>query len=118
MTLLSLTISLDECRSPGADSAESGSGGCAMRSLVLILCAFATGFPASADNTIRSGANAEPPATLLERALDLVVTGQESRPTGQCIFTCGDQMVTLRRCPDGDCPAYDCRTGVASCSSR
>ena len=89
-----------------------------MRSLLLIVCAFATDFPAGADNTPNVDTTLEPPATLLERALDLSATDQDSRPTGQCIFACGDQMVTLKRCPDGDCPEYDCRTGVANCSSR
>lgn len=59
-----------------------------------------------------------PARSLLERAVDAPVLMQEVRPTGQCIYVCGDRQIVLRRCPDGDCPEYDCQTGAATCRSR
>ena len=56
--------------------------------------------------------------TLLERALQQPADGRERRPTGQCIVACDDRQVTLKRCADGDCPQFDCKTGVSNCGAR
>jgi hypothetical protein len=88
-----------------------------MRSLLLIVCAFAilaptsVAAPGSAPDSQRS-------AALLDRALGLTADERELPPTGQCIVSCEDRMFALKRCPDGECPAFDCRSGVASCSGR
>lgn len=74
------------------------------------LCAQADGLYAVTDRTRH--------ATLRERALETSFAQFETRPTGQCIYTCDDRMITLKRCPDGECPEYDCKTGQATCRSR
>jgi hypothetical protein len=56
--------------------------------------------------------------SLRYRALGTAATLSSGRPTGQCIYTCDDRMITLKRCPDGECPEYDCKTGQATCRSR
>ncbi len=62
--------------------------------------------------------HANPTSKLLSRALGLSAEDRETRPTGQCIATCDDRMITLRRCPDGECPDYDCRSDYANCGVR
>jgi hypothetical protein len=84
-----------------------------MLSLALVLITF----PTAADMPIeRNPRDAVP--TLLEKALNAPFAAQESRPTGQCIYACGDRQIILRRCPDGDCPESDCQTASATCRSR
>ncbi|MGE0467387.1 MAG: hypothetical protein AB7P44_13180 [Steroidobacteraceae bacterium] len=59
-----------------------------------------------------------PRESLRQRALGATATLSSGRPTGQCIYACDDRMITLKRCPDGECPEYDCKTGEATCRSR
>lgn len=56
--------------------------------------------------------------SLRQRALGPSATTTSERPIGQCIYVCGDRQIILRRCPDGDCPEYDCQTGTVNCGSR
>jgi hypothetical protein len=56
--------------------------------------------------------------SLRQRALGSATTLSSGQPTGQCIYACDDRMVTLKRCPNGECPEYDCKTGEATCRSR
>jgi hypothetical protein len=59
-----------------------------------------------------------PGESLRQRALGPVATLSSGRPTGQCIYTCDDRVITLKRCPDGECPEYDCQTGTTNCGRR
>lgn len=88
-----------------------------MRTCSLALLAIVLSFP------VEAAAPGVPAGTsmslsLRARALNLALADPAARPTGQCIFTCGDQMVKVARCASGDCPDYDCKTGVASCPTR
>jgi len=90
-----------------------------MSKLLMVLCAVWAIASASAA-TFAGGAqtNQSNSASLRERALGLAADSREDRPTGQCIVSCEDRLITLRRCPDGECPDYDCRTGHANCGAR
>jgi hypothetical protein len=71
--------------------------------------------------TAATGPNGAAPGdsrTLLERALQQPSDSRAARPSGQCIVACDDRQVTLKRCADGDCPAFDCKTGVIHCGAR
>jgi len=87
-----------------------------MRKGMLLLVCMAIALASKADAPTESEWITHP-LSLLERALDLPFSGQD-RPTGQCIYACGDRQILLRRCADGDCPEYDCQTGTATCRSR
>lgn len=88
-----------------------------MQRLLLIVCALvinaSTSVAAPQSVTDSMGS-----VSLLDRALGLAADQRELRPTGQCIVSCGDRMITLKRCPDGDCPEFDCRSGHANCAAR
>jgi hypothetical protein len=85
-----------------------------MRSFVmaflLVMCSFAV----RADAPHISLQTMSP--TLLQRALQESESDQPARSIGQCLFACGDRIIEVDLCPTGDCPAYDCRTGLAACS--
>lgn len=87
-----------------------------MRSFV-VLCLLAA-FTATNANPVRGILRSDSANTLLSRALGLSAENRETRPTGQCIVTCDDRMIALKRCPDGECPDYDCRSGYANCGVR
>jgi len=56
--------------------------------------------------------------TLLERALAERESDKVARPVGSCIYFCGDQVVEAERCPDGDCPAFDCHSRSNTCETK
>lgn len=87
-----------------------------MHIVPLVVYAIATFAVASMSDF--AGANPSQHTTLLERAVGHSTFQRETRPTGQCIVSCDGRMIALKRCPDGDCPKFDCRTGALSCSSR
>ncbi len=86
-----------------------------MQKLLVVMYALGAITSASAESTADVTL---PNPSLLERALALADEGRDSRPTGQCIVTCEDRLITLKRCPDGACPDYDCRTGYVNCGIR
>ena len=88
-----------------------------MHKLLVVSCLLAAMSSASAMPASDS-LHSDPMNTLLNRALGLDAESRETRPAGQCIVSCGERMVTLKRCPDGDCPQFDCNTGYASCGAR
>jgi hypothetical protein len=90
-----------------------------MGKLLVVVCAILTVVAASAASPASERTSSSTnPLSLRERALGLVDQDREVRPTGQCIATCDDRLVTLKRCPDGECPDYDCRSGYVNCGSR
>lgn len=84
-----------------------------MLSLALVVVTLPTVADAPGARMLR-----DPAATLLERALGTALAAPDTHPTGECIYACGDRQIILKRCPDGDCPEYDCQTGAASCRRR
>ncbi len=59
-----------------------------------------------------------PPVTLLQRLLQDPESERPAKPIGSCIFACGDRLIEVELCPTGECPNYDCRTGLATCPLR
>jgi hypothetical protein len=86
-----------------------------MQKLLVVL--YALGAITSASAAPSAGGQFPNPS-LLDRALAQADEGRETRPTGHCIVSCEDRQITLKRCPDGDCPQFDCRTGYANCGVR
>lgn len=88
-----------------------------MRSVLMAFMMIVFSLSVRADASPAIGRD-RPPITLRERVLSVAAADPGARPAGQCIYTCGDRMLKLRRCASGDCPDYDCRTGVVSCPTR
>lgn len=59
-----------------------------------------------------------PPTKLLQRVLQEDERQRPARPIGQCVFACGDQLIELDRCPNGECPEFDCRSRAIGCPTR
>lgn len=66
----------------------------------------------------QGSADATPSATLLKHLLQDSERDRAARPIGQCVIACGDRLIEVDLCLNGDCPVYECRTGLASCPTR
>ena len=88
-----------------------------MRSFVIILLALSCSVAVTAETSVPADETAAPP-TLLQRLLQDRETERPARPIGQCVFACGDGLIEVERCPDGDCPVFECGTRAASCPIR
>lgn len=69
-------------------------------------------------NSPRESGSATRPTTLLQRVLQQDERQRPARPIGQCVFACGDQLIEVDRCPDGECPEFDCRSRALVCPTR
>lgn len=87
-----------------------------MRTLMTILVSIMFSVAVKAD--VPKATTQLVPPTLLQRALQNSERDQPARPIGQCLFACGAGVIEVDLCPTGDCPDYDCRTGLASCPTR
>ena len=88
-----------------------------MRTMILLICFALTAVTCLADGAAFHSSPEFSPS-LRERAVGDARAHQTQRPTGQCIYECDDRLISLKRCSDGDCPEYDCRTGTVTCRSR
>jgi hypothetical protein len=88
-----------------------------MRSLAIALLLIGTPSVASADFLKRPFApNAS--AKLMAHLLQDRVQDQRARPIGSCVFSCGDRLVEVERCPNGECPTFDCNARVQACPAQ
>ncbi len=57
-------------------------------------------------------------STLLERALQERESDRVATPVGSCVYFCDDQLIEIERCPDGDCPAFECYARTKTCQTK
>lgn len=88
-----------------------------MRRLWITTLAIATSFTAFAEAARSTDQNASPP-TLIARLLEDREPDRPARPIGSCVFVCGDRLIEVERCPNGDCPEFNCNTRVQACPVR
>lgn len=88
-----------------------------MRLFLVVLFTVTFSVSVQAD-TPQGSAFGAPPASLLQRVLQEDERNRTARPIGQCVYSCGDRLIELERCPSGECPEFECRTRGTVCPTR